>query len=86
MSQGRELDPNIILLQSWAAEDMQTEAQAQKNALKMLQFDTKIVPISASQVNLSSQTSPSRPQHQSKRRSVYQGELVQPRKCVRRGN
>lgn len=80
-SQEQELDPDIILLESWTAENIHSEAQAHNNAP-----GNASRPSSYSQINLPPQTSPSRPQRQYKRRSIYQGELVQPRKRVRRGN
>ena len=80
-SQERELVLDIILLESWTTEDMHSEAQAQRNAL-----GNASMPSSYSQINLPSQPSHSRPHRQVKRPLLYQGELVQPRKRVKRKN
>jgi len=77
--------PNTVTLGS---QDVQAHAKSSSNAAKKASIEGQKTRIStsASRVQSSPQTSPFRSQRQCKWRSIYQGELVQPRKRVCRCN
>ena len=80
----QNIDPEIIILDSWTTEEAQALPNMHSNVLtsSQIQRAKRQISTSSSDVELPSQISPLRPKRQPRRISIYQGELIQPRKRI----
>lgn len=78
-------DPDFTILDSCPVQSAASFSSKADRDAQLRLSGTKIL-APASQAEFSSQTSPSRPQRQTRQRSVYEGELGQSRKRVKRCN
>ena len=79
-SSQQNIDPEIIILDSWTTEEAQAIPDMHSNmpTSSQIQCAKGQISTSSSDVKLLSQISPLRPKRQPKRKSIYQGELIQP--------
>ena len=87
-SSQQNTDPEIIIVDSWTTEDAQATPNIHSNVStsNQIRHTNNQISTSSSNVELPPQISPLRPKHQCKRKSIYQGELIQPRKHIYRRN
>jgi hypothetical protein len=77
-------DPKIIVMETWTTEESEASINTPRNNTIPYRNPPLSPPVSA--IELPPQLSPSRPRRSPKRRSIYDGELVQPSKRHRRRN
>ena len=87
-SSQRNVHPEIIILESWTTEGVRARPNMCPNVptSNQIQHAKSSISIASSRNELSPHISPLWPKHQSKRKSIYQGELVQPQTRVYRRN
>ena len=77
----RREESEVVVLETWSEDEVLAEVNTLTDDAQISRQEKQI---SLPSSDLSSKTSSSRPHRQLKRRSIYQGELVQPRKRVKR--
>ncbi len=79
----REEEEEVVVLEMWSEDEVLAEGNTASDDAQ-ISHQEKQISIPSSIVDLSSETSSPRPHRQVGRCSIYQGELVQPRKRVKR--
>jgi hypothetical protein len=77
-------DTDVTIVEPWLTEKIQTGHNIRHS--RTTERPNRLTPTEDGQVDCSSLNSVSRPTRQIKRPSIYQGELIQPRKRVRKEN